>query len=296
MIFRKIGLEDIDIIRSYLEKGTSLLSDFTVGGLFMWRDFLKAQYAVEDGALFIKVIYPDDKASFCLPIGSDRLKNIKKVFEYCAKSGDSPRFFSVTNDELEWLESRFTVNDSVKDSVFFDYFYSADDLREFPGRKYHTQRNHINKFVTTHPEFCFETIDSGNIAEVADYYREHALKSEKSSFFAEEEEAKVKEVLANFQKYGFFGILLKTGKKTVGFSLGEKINDTLFVQIEKAEKDVPGAYQMIVREFARRYTDGKTVFINRGDDAGDEGLRQSKQSYHPIAMLEKNIVTLNIIQ
>ena len=28
-------------------------------------------------------------------------------------------------------------------------------------------------------------------------------------------------------------------------------------------------------------------FINREDDAGDEGLKKSKQSYHPVKMAKK---------
>lgn len=294
MNFNSIGLDDIQKIRPYLEKGKTRLMDLTVGGIFMWRDYMNIQCDAQDGTLFIKIRYPELKTSLFLPVGGDRDAGMKKLIDYCKESGQEPRFVYVTDEELEWLKNGYAVKEIIEDTISYDYFYAAESLREFSGRKYHTQKNHINKFMNTYTDFEFEEINGSNIADVTDFYVEYAQTYEKESAFAMVEGEKVFEVLANLDKYGFFGILLRAGGRTVAFSLGEKINDTLFVSIEKADKAVTGAYQMTVREFARRYTNDSVIYINRGDDAGDEGLRQSKQSYHPIAMLKKNTVLLDI--
>ncbi len=294
MNFYNIGLDDIQKIRPYLEKGNTRLMDLTVGGIFMWRDYMNIQCAIEDGTLFLTIRYPEMKTSLFLPVGENRDAGMEKLLDYCKEIGQEPRFVYVTDEELEWIKNGYAVKEIIEDTVSYDYFYSAESLRDFSGRKYHTQKNHINKFMNTYTDYEFEEINSSNIAEVTDFYIEYAQNYEKESAFAMVEGEKVFEVLENPDKYGFFGILLRAGGRTVAFSLGEKINDTLFVSIEKADKSIPGAYQMTVREFARRYTDDKVIYINRGDDAGDEGLRQSKQSYHPIAMLKKNIVVLDI--
>ena len=73
----------------------------------------------------------------------------------------------------------------------------------------------------------------------------------------------------------------------IAFAVGEIRRDTLFVHIEKADARYRGAYPMIVRGLARRYAVGDVLYINREDDAGDEGLRTSKLSYHPVRLLDK---------
>ena len=43
--------------------------------------------------------------------------------------------------------------------------------------------------------------------------------------------------------------------------------------------------------FAESMKSDRLIYINRQDDAGDEGLRKSKQGYKPCKMLDKyNII------
>ena len=292
MNFKKVSLNDTDVIRPFLGKRDSKLSDFSVGGMFMWRDYLQLEYAVEDDVLFLKAVYPGEEPSFCLPFGGNEDDNIGKLFEYCGANGFRPFFFAVSSKELESLSQRYEILGINKDRNSFDYFYDAEDLRTFQGRKYHGQKNHINKFIKTYPDYSFEEITEKNIGKALSFFREYAENDTKEGIFATEEREKVLEVLHNYSLYGFFGIILKIRDRTAGMSFGDTVSDTLFVQIEKADKSIPGAYQMIVSEFAKRYSGGDIIYINRGDDTGDEGLRQSKLSYHPKEILEKSTVLL----
>lgn len=55
----------------------------------------------------------------------------------------------------------------------------------------------------------------------------------------------VNQVLNNYFKLNFTGGILKAEGCIIGFSIGEIINDTLFVHIEKALKQYSGAYETI---------------------------------------------------
>ena len=75
--------------------------------------------------------------------------------------------------------------------------------------------------------------------------------------------------------------VLRIGQRIVGLTLGElQTPDTFVVHYEKAYTELDGAYQMLAREFAR--TVPVTVsFIDREQDMGVDGLRQSKLSFFP---------------
>ena len=52
-----------------------------------------------------------------------------------------------------------------------------------------------------------------------------------------------------------------------------------------------GAYPMINNQFASHLPE-EVLYVNRGDDFGDPGLRQAKLSYKPEMMIEKFAATL----
>ena len=97
----------------------------------------------------------------------------------------------------------------------------------------------------------------------------------------------VRTALRDFVPLRLRGGILRSGGRIVAYTLGERLNsDTFIVHVEKAFSDVTGAYPMINRCFLEHEAAGLR-YVNREDDAGDEGLRRAKLSYHPVYMLEK---------
>ena len=74
----------------------------------------------------------------------------------------------------------------------------------------------------------------------------------------------------------------------VAFSFGAPINgDTFGVHAEKGDVTYSGVYSVMNCEFARRIPE-RYVYVNREEDLGIPGLRQSKLSYRPAILLEKS--------
>ena len=126
---------------------------------------------------------------------------------------------------------------------------------------------------------------------------ENFLSSRERSEATDAESEKINEIFDNLDKYfshGFFGGVLYVSGKAVGFSIAESIGDTMFVHVEKADVAYEGAYQMLVCSFADHFRRDGVSYINREDDAGNEGLRKSKLAYQPIALLPKYRASIQI--
>ena len=258
----------------------------------MWRDMYHAEYAVDGGSLYFKVDYPGLGSTFTLPLGGGRTEHYRKISEYCCHHDQSMSFYPVPKDELDRLQSYFPNSAAVDNRDSADYLYRAEDLQFFKGKKFSGQRNHINKFLKTYENWSFEVMEEANVPEVKEFVHTYAEGVDKDAVTFHEELAKNHEVLDNFNIYDMNGGILRVDGAIVAFSLGEVVGDTLFTHIEKAQREVLGSYQMIVSQFAQKFSGGDTAFINREDDAGDLGLRKSKLSYQPIALLEKYTVTI----
>ena len=63
------------------------------------------------------------------------------------------------------------------------------------------------------------------------------------------------------------------------------------MHILKADPNINGLYQTIMQEFMQRQA-ATFEYVNLEQDLGIEGLRKSKLSYHPVAMVKKFSVAL----
>ena len=293
MLFHKLGLEHIEPLRPYFTKNLCRICDCTIGGTFMWRDFFNTEFALEDEYLYFKVVYLTGQTAFTPPRDEDCAEKTiyDKLIDHCDASGCTPRLCAVSEPRLEKLLALYPNAKVTTDRAWSDYLYASEDLIALSGRKYSGQRNHINKFLKINDDWRFETLNTDNIGAFRAFFEKYAAISDPAYPALGECNDKSLEILDNIDRYHLLGGALKTGGEIVGAALGEIVGDTLFVHIERADKDTKGAYQMLVNQFAKAFAQDVS-FINREEDDGVEGLRTSKLSYHPIRLLDKYVVEL----
>jgi len=260
----------------------------------MWRDYFDAEFAEFDNTLTFKVNikYHAGLTAFTLPLGKSINNSIKAIEDHCRTIGIPLVFCTVTKEELKQIKAMFRYRNVMmyQETNWSDYLYKSSDITSLAGRKYSGQRNHINFFKRTYENYSFEEITDINIKEVLEFYRDFSVKTKKESEYFVEEQIKTFEVLENYKTYGLLGGLVRVNGLVAAFSVGEICGDVLHIHIEKADISYRGLYQIINNEFARHYVNNDTAFINREEDVGDEGLRTSKESYHPCDIIDKFIV------
>lgn len=284
---KKIGLEDIKILKAYFESYPARQCDRSAGATAMWREYFDNSYAVIDGTLILS-----SESKFIFPIGRNIENALNEIENHCKENNIPMILCTVNKSELEKIGDIYNEFNVEADRDWFDYLYSKESLLALTGKKYNTPRNHINKFKKLYTDWSFEAINENNIPSLIEFTKNFKFNSEKDESAALELKMCI-EVLENYETYGMLGGVLKSGDKIIGYSMGEIVCDTLFCHVEKADISYNGAYQMLTNQFLQMYaSDDGIRFVNREEDCGDEGLRKSKMSYHPIELIEKNTVTI----
>ena len=229
---------------------------------------------------------------FSTPVGENVGNAYDFLAKYCREVGQPLQFFPATDADVENLRARFGVVEVTPVRAWFDYLYDAQDMVTFRGRRFNGQRNHIHHFQRLYPDWSFERVTAQNLPEVCAFFDDFTRRYHKDSASAQAEEGCVRAFLRDFAAYAPLAGLLRVNGRVAGFSAGEIVGDTLIIHIEKADIAYEGVYQALVNEYAKCFVTPGVRYINREEDAGDEGLRRSKESYHPVRLLEKYLVQI----
>ena len=281
--FTPITFENISLVEEYFKKDKSGFCDFTPFVLLMWQKMYKTEFAIGDSVLYLRYTMDGEKKYAllcdCLESSLAPLKELEEnlTLTLVCENG---------LNRLDELGEKYTAETSED---WWDYVYLSENLASLSGKKYAGQRNHINKFETICSNWKYEKITSANICYIAEFFEN--IYTPTGNETHEYEANMLREYFKYFQNFPMLGGFVSSEGKIVSFALGEILSDTLFVHVEKADREVQGSYPIIVREFARA---NPSILINREEDMGIPGLRTSKKSYHPHMLLKKYNVKIGL--
>lgn len=286
--FKSIEVSDKKWVDEILKKTPRPSMEYNFTTMFIWGKIYNTRLAKKDGFLF----YSSGKKtpSFLFPIGEgDKVSAVGELISY-AKSLEIPlRFYSLSEEQKEFLIKNFPKQFEFSENIDFeDYVYERESLANLKGKSLSSKRNHINRFIENNPDWKYEKINKDNIKKAIAMHNEwcdHVSCDSEEGL--SDETCAVRRAFKYFDELGLKGAMISVGEKIVAFTMGDELNEeTFLVHIEKAYADIQGAYPMINKQFVINECEGYR-FINREDDAGDEGLRRAKLSYKPIAKIKK---------
>ncbi|MCI8317748.1 MAG: DUF2156 domain-containing protein [Lachnospiraceae bacterium] len=291
--FRKPELADREMVNRYFRMNRNRSCEYTFANLYLWSRHYKVAYTIVEDMM---VFYYTEYGSFTFPQG-DR-SNLKKVLDllmdWSKEHGIEFHMTNVNEEQFQQLEAiypgRFSI-EYYRDSA--DYVYETEKLITLSGKKYHGKKNHINKFKKLYPDWTYEKITSENVEEcfqmALDWRTENGCNEDPEK---NAEMCVTLNSLRLMEELRLCGGLIRADGKVMAFSIGEPVcDDTMVVHIEKAYADVQGAYPIINQQFLLHEA-SKYRYVNREEDMGEPGLRQAKESYHPVFLVEKGRVSL----
>lgn len=281
---------------SLRQSARSRACDFTVGGIFMWREYFRySRCFMPDGTMIIRGVSQDNllEPAFSLPLGHMPVRKCVTMLRRWADSRGVATAFSAIPEERVAEFEALAPTAVYELPQWADYIYDAKALATLTGKHYNKKRNHVNRFEADNPGYTFRPLSAELLPAVKRFVLDLPHDPDASAM-EEYERAKVVDVINAYSSYPFEGgVLITPAHGIVAFTVGEVAGDTLHVHIEKMDHSVSGAGETINKLFAaemlRRHP--SIAFINRQDAAGDAGLVRAKDSYRPVALLKKyNIV------
>lgn len=295
LTFKTLPRKKVKFVMDYVKNCKEKTCDYSQGVIFMWYDHFHYEYAIFNDMLILKV---GDKntPTFFPPIGKgDFTKAVEEIEKYCIEKECPIRFAFLSKDTAELLLERYKDFSVVSgfNRNFSDYIYRYDDVKNFKGKKYNGQRNHINNFKKNYPNYQYKNITKKDIPFIVEFLKEYKTQHKKMKGIEKSEYINTVKLVENYRPKDFVGGYLQVNDKIVAFSIGEYVKDTLIIHVEKALTEYKGVYPTMFNEFVKHVEKEGIVFVNREDDSGDLGLRTSKTQYRPCFMLDKYFVKIN---
>lgn len=311
MQFERIKESDKKRIDEVLAKSNWTGSEYSMLYLRGWDffDFDTMTVAFEGGYVFIRfsphLLAGDEESDshgyiFLPPLAPEGefAKAVDMLREYCESSGEEFYMSSCRKEEAESLDpSVYEIADKEDYRNYAEYLYAPSDLIELKGKKYHAKRNFVRRFINTYQgKYVFRTYSENDKEGVCALFGEWIKNKSFDEYHdgMERQEKKVVRLALEYSlKYDdFFADVMEVDGRIVGFETGELTAAGVgIVHIEKGDIEYDGIYPSLCQMFAAKHFAGAR-YINRQEDMGLEGLRKSKESYHPCGFVEKRIVRL----
>ena len=222
---------------------------------------------------------------------SSNIEEIKKIIQedLFTLNGKNKIYFSHINNKI--INDFKLEEEDIKTVPYISNFiYETEKLKTFSGKKLQKKRNHLNYFIKNNNNIEVKNLKDVNLNSVKNFIKNHNDK-----YTEEDRDIEIELYNNYFEMFkvdnNYIGTIILIDNKIVAFTFSYINNETLEIVIEKAEKDIRGLYQYLIKTNLE-FHNINTKYVERGDDGGIQLLKKSKLSYYPIIFLERFSLTV----
>ena len=293
--FQPLSIHDRGVIQSITLAAGRRNCNFTFANLIGWQFWFGTERCILPHTVILRVRLFGD---LCYMICSKEPPDMQLLKLLCldaSQFGDSITLLALEDSHAEYLKRILPVQADINPRRNnYDYIYLRRDLEQLAGKHLKAKRNHVNKFLQLYPQYEYRPLSPqyfNDCRQLAQLWRDETDNTDHQSSVNAEQQV-MENIYAHWDELDMIGGSIWIDGKMVAFTYGAPVTfDTFDVCVEKADRNVDGAFNIINQQFASRLPE-QYVFINREEDMGLEGLRKAKLSYHPHILLGYNTVTL----
>jgi hypothetical protein len=289
--FTHLAISHRDVITSALAAEQPQVSELNFAEMFAWRGVRQTQISELDGSVCL-LITRHGKRCFYPPLQARQPVTVmRRMLLWLREQGEDGFVYGLTGRQAADAEATDTLMvEEDRDNA--DYVYQAQDLIRLPGKRYDGKRNHIHNFMRSY-DFTYAPLEVQEIPEVIEFQsRWFAARGRPEPAGLTAENQAVHELLRHFGDLPVLGATIRVDGRIEAFAISSELNrDTAMVIAEKGNPEIRGIYQAINQMFCEAML-SRYAWVNREQDAGDEGLRRAKLSYSPHHMVAKYRVRL----
>ena len=295
--FHKLTVEDKDSVQAVTLASGRRNCNLTFANLIGWQFWFNTEVCICEGVVVFRFNIEGHRAYMLCCAEPPSAHLLRLMCDDAARVDADLHIMGLEDDYAAHVKALMPARVSVEPQRDrYDYVYLRQELAEMKGKNLKAKRNHVNKFLSEHPDFEYLELTPSRFDECRqlsmlwrnEVHQDTPLYNET----VRAEQRAMETVLAHWEELGMRGGCIYTAGRMVAFTYGAAVTyDTFDVCVEKADRTVDGAFNIINQQFAAHLPE-RYVYINREEDMGLEGLRKSKLSYHPHQLLSYNIVTI----
>lgn len=289
-------MDALPVLSGFLPLGGTGDCNHSLAALISRAREHETAYAVFHDRLLIRWRpVPEAPLMWMSPIGCASCGTLIEELERISLDAGEPlRLWGTVPDMMTRLQRALPYRNftATTSNAWWDYLYRRDQFATLEGRRLHGKRNFARRFWAAHPGARFEPLGDDTVPLclrfLDDWYSDKGAMT--PSMQAEAEAARLS--LTHHEAFGIRGGVLMSGGRVCGFTFGAMVSPDVFaVHVEKASREVTGAYPVLASELAKTLPES-VLFLNREEDLGLPGLRKAKSDWAPASMNQKGWITL----
>lgn len=294
--FRPLSIDDKADIQAVTLHSGRRNCNFTFANLMGWRFLFDTEVCHLPGAVIFRYLFGHRDPAYL--ISSSTLPSSDIVEALRRKSSEEGCALTLIAVEDDWAaQFKQHYDDDVTVEPLrnsYDYIYRHDELQQLQGKNLKAKRNHVNKFLSEHPDYQYRDLTPDlfdSCRHLEQLWRDGTIHD--NPWYGntiESEHRMIENVFTYWRQLDMHGGAIFIDGRMIAFSFGAAVSDDTFdTCVEKADRSIDGAFNIINQQMAL-HLPPQFRYINREEDMGLEGLRKSKLSYHPYTLLSYNIL------